>query len=385
MIGAVDGRVVVVGAGPAGISMALALKDLGERPILLDKAETVASSWRGRYDRLRLNTSRPLSHLPNRRFPKGTPLFPTRDQLVEHLERHAHEDGIDLRLGIGADRIERGDGSWNILTTAGELTAEQVVIATGYENKPFIPDWPGRSAFQGRLLHSSEYKNPFPYEGKKVLVVGPGCSGMEIAYDLAEGGAEKVWLAVRTPPNILLRASPGPVPNDFVGVPLLRFPVGIADRFTRLGQRMDFGDLSEYGLPFPDDGVFSRIRSQGAIPTIIDKEVIEAIKARRFDVVGAVEGFDPTGVMLHDGRHLEPDLVISATGYTRHLEPLVGHLGVLDEQGRPRKIGEEPAAPGLRFIGYVPRPGALGYMAKESTLAARAIARELPTANTSVL
>ena len=92
-------QVVVIGAGPAGVAAAVALKDLGLRPLLLDEAEEVASAWRARYDRLRLNTCRPYSHLPGRRFPKGTPMFASRDQLVEHVDRHAHEDGIELKLG----------------------------------------------------------------------------------------------------------------------------------------------------------------------------------------------------------------------------------------------------------------------------------------------
>src|SRR4051812_11205691 len=77
-------QVVVVGAGPAGVSAALALKDAGARPLVVDGGNRVGSSWRGRYDRLRLNSPRPLSHLPGRRFPKGTPMFPTRDQVAEH-------------------------------------------------------------------------------------------------------------------------------------------------------------------------------------------------------------------------------------------------------------------------------------------------------------
>src|SRR5207249_8672046 len=95
-------QVVVVGAGPAGVSAALALKDAGLRPLVLEQAEQVGSSWRRRYDRLRLNTCRFLSHLPDRRFPKGTPMFPSRDQVIEHLERHAGEDrSEERRVGKG--------------------------------------------------------------------------------------------------------------------------------------------------------------------------------------------------------------------------------------------------------------------------------------------
>ena len=372
-----DSQVAVVGAGPSGVATALALKEAGIRPLILDQADQVGSSWRARYDRLRLNTWRSFSHLPGRPFPKGTPTFPTRDQVIEHLERHASEDGIELQLGTRVDRIDRDDGHWSLQTSAGAIRAPQVVMAVGYEHQPFIPDWAGRESFQGSLVHSSEYRNPTSFQGKRVLVVGPGCSGMEIAHDLADGGAGKVWLSVRTPPNIVLREGPGGLPGDVLAVALLRFPARFGDAVARFGRRMDVGDLTEYGLPVPEEGVFSRMYRLGVAPAIVDKEVIEAIKTRRIEVLRAVEALDPTGAQLADGERVEPDVIICATGYRRALEPLVGHLGVLDDRGVPRAVGEKPAAEGLRFIGYVPRPGGLGYMAKEAKRAAKAIAREL--------
>jgi cation diffusion facilitator CzcD-associated flavoprotein CzcO len=252
-----------------------------------------------------------------------------------------------------------------------------VIVATGYENVPLVPDWSGREDFGGELLHSREYRNPDPYRGRRVLVVGPGCSGMEIAHDLAEGGAERVWLSARTPPNILIREGPGGLPGDMVGVALLRFPTRFADAVARFGRRIDVGDLTEYGLPVPEEGVFSRMYRLGVAPAIVDKEVIESIKERRIEIVRGVESLDATGVQLADGARVEPDAVICATGYRRGLQPLVGHLGVLDEREMPIATGPDAAAPGLRFIGFVPRPGQLGFSAKQAKLAAKAIAREL--------
>ena len=146
-----------------------------------------------------------------------------------------------MRLGTGVDRIDRGDGGWIVRTSGGDIHASQVVVATGYEREPLIPDWSGRDGFKGRLLHSCAYKNPDPFRGSRVLVVGPGCSGMEIAYDLVEGGAAEVWLSVRTPPNILLREGPAGLPGDYIGLVLLRFPVRFADAFTNFGRRMERG------------------------------------------------------------------------------------------------------------------------------------------------
>jgi cation diffusion facilitator CzcD-associated flavoprotein CzcO len=369
-------QVVVIGAGPAGLASALALKDAGLRPLVIDQADQVGSAWRGRYDRLRLNTSRFTSHLPDRPFPKGTPLFPTRDQVVEHFESHAREPGIDFQLGTRVETLEPGD-SWLIGTSAGEVRAPQVIVATGYENEPILPEWSQGHTFAGRLLHAREYRNPEPFGDAAVLVVGPGCTGMEIAFDLAEGGAKKVWLSARTPPNVLTRQGPGGLPGEFVGIAFLHAPTRVGDAVARFGRRMDLGDLTEYGLPVPEEGVFSRLRRLGVAPTIVDEEMIEAIKTGRIEVVRGVESLDSEGAHLADGARVEPDAIICATGYRRGLEPLVGHLGVLDESGMPRAHGDKPAAKGLRFIGYVPRPGAIGYIGREAKRAARAIAREL--------
>jgi glycine/D-amino acid oxidase-like deaminating enzyme len=370
-------HVVVVGAGPAGIASALALKDAGLSPVVLDQADLVASSWRSRYDSLRLNTWRRFSQLPGRPYPKGTPTFPSRDQVIEHVERHAGEEGMELRLGTRVERLERGDGGWVVHTSAGELRAPQVIVATGLEQTPVVPDWPGRETFQGELLHSSEYRKPGPFEGRQVLVVGPGSSGMEIAYELVEAGAARVWLAVRTPPNIVLRQGPGPVPGDLIATWLWHMPTALADRIARFAARMDVGDMTEYGLTRPETGVFANVREQGKVPAIVDAEVIEAIKAGRIEVVAAVASLGSTWVQLADGARVEPEAVICATGYRRALEPLVGHLGVLGERGMPKVIAPRPAAPGLRFVGYLPRPGGLGYMGKEARRSAKAIAREL--------
>jgi cation diffusion facilitator CzcD-associated flavoprotein CzcO len=371
------GKVVVVGAGQGGISTALALKDVGVRPLVLDHADRLAAAWRDRYDRLRLNSCRWFSHLPDRRYPKGTPLFPGRDDVVAHLERHAREGGIESRFGTRVTRIDGEDGAWVARTEDGDVPAAQVVIATGYEAVPTIPEWANRTDFTGELLHASEYRNAQPYPGRSVLVVGSGCSGMEIAYDLTDGGARKVWLSVRTPPNIVLRRGPGGLPGDLVAKTLLHTPVRFADAFTNFGRRRVLGDLSEYGLPVPEEGVFSRLHRLGVVPSIVDPEVIDAIKAGNIEVVRGVESLDATGVRLADGERIEPEVVICATGYRRGLEPLVGHLGVLDEQGVPRRQGGDAAAPGLRFIGFTARPAALGYMGKQAKRAAKAIANEL--------
>lgn len=367
-----DPRVVVIGAGPGGLATAVELGRRGIPAIVLEQSDGVGASWRGRYDRLRLNSSRWFSTLPRARYARGTGVFPARDEVVGYLEAYATGNGVDVRLGTSVERIDRAPGGWVVRTSAGDMPAEQVVVAAGYERTPVIPDWPGRERFQGPLIHSAEYRNPEPFRGGDVLVVGPGCSGAEIAYDLADSGARRVRLSVRTPPNFLIRTPIGPL----LALILYRLPPHRADALLAKVRAREIGDLTEFGLPEPEEGVFTRLRRLGVTPTIVDEHVLEAIRERRIEIVPSVESLDETGVTLAGGDRIEPDAVIAATGWRCGLEPLVGHLGVLTERGLPHTVRGETAMPGLRFVGYVARPAQLSYMGREAKWAAQIIERE---------
>jgi cation diffusion facilitator CzcD-associated flavoprotein CzcO len=369
--------VAIIVAGPAGISVALSLRDRGITALLIDRADAVGSSWRNRYERLRLNTGRQFSHLPDRPYPKGTPTFPTRDQVVEHLETHVREGAVELRLDTTVQRIDRHDGAWRLRTSTGDIDASHVVVTTGYMHTPHIPDWPGKDGFTGELSHSSEYRNPTPYAGKQVMVIGSGSSGMEIAHDLTTSGAAKVWMTVRTPPNVMLRGGPAGLPGDVIATPLYHAPPRVADAIARFGRRRLLGDLTEFGLPIPEEGPFSRLARIGLPPTLVDIDVIDAIRDGSIEIVAHVEAFDGDTVSLTDGRRIRPDVVICATGYLPGLEDLVGHLGVLGERGMPVAKRGEPAADGLRFLGYLARPSLIGSVAKTSKRMAKQIVAEL--------
>lgn len=371
-----ENQVVVVGAGTAGLAVALCLSDLSIPSVVLERGDGVGAAWRSRYDRLRLNTGQRYSHLPKRPYSKGIPLFPTRDQVVAHLEEHAGERGIELRLNTPVERVvRRKPTGWGVLTPDGIVGAAHVVVATGYLNTPVLPDWPGWASFPGEALHSSAYRNPGPFAGKRVLVVGAGSSGLEIAHDLAAGGVAKVWLSVRTPPNVMPRTGPGGRSNDVVSRPLFHLPPRLADAVARRARLAAFGDLSEFGLPIPQEGPFSRAHRLHAAPTIVDPEVVDAIRAGAIEVVAAVTAFEASSVVLTDRTRLDADVVIAATGYRTGLEPLVGQLGVLTDAGSPRVGGDVAAEPGLWFLGMWSRPSLIGYTSKQAERVAARIAR----------
>ena len=369
----------VIGAGPAGLAAAAMLRRRGVDTLVVDRAETVGASWRGHYDRLHLHTVRWLSNLPGMRFPRSHGRWVPRDGVVDYLERYAAHHGLDMALGrevLGLSRSEDGSG-WLLRTSEGDVHAGSVVVATGYNNTPFMPDYPGKAGFTGTLVHASEYRNAESFRDRDVLVVGSGNTGAEIAVDLVEGGARRVRLAVRTPPNIVRRQVAG-LPNQVLTLGLRRMPPRVVDAIARAARRVTIGDLSRYGLPQPERGVYTRVIEDDVIP-IIDVGLIDAVKAGRVEIVGALLGFDGDDVVLAGRERIRPDAVIVATGYRRGLEPLVGSLGVLDTRGKPLVHGARthPSAPGLYFTGYT---NPISGMFRELGIDARRIARKVARA-----
>ncbi|MFI9266701.1 flavin-containing monooxygenase [Streptomyces werraensis] len=373
-----DRPVYVVGGGPGGLSVAYALRARGVRAVVLERSERVGDSWRRHYDRLHLHTTRRRSALPGLPMPRRFGRWPSRDDVVRYLEKYAEHHRLEIVTGVEVSRVERtADGTgWLLRATGGrELTGAAVVVATGFNHTPRVPDWPGRDAYTGELLHASQYRNAKPFAGRDVLVVGVGNTGAEIAVDLVEGGASRVRLAVRTPPHIVRRSTAG-WPAQYSGILVRRLPVPLVDRIGRLQARVAVPDLSEHGLPRPQTGLYSRVL-EGAIP-VQDVGLIDAVRKGSVEVVAAVKGFEAGEVLLADGERIAPDAVVAATGYERGLEGLVGGLGVLDERGRPVVRGARtPAgAPDLYFTGFTnPISGNLREMALDAQRIARAIAR----------
>lgn len=367
---------IVIGAGPGGLAAAAALRQRGVRPLVLERAEQLGASWRGHYDRLHLHTTRRLSALPGLQIPRAYGRWVGRDDVVRYLEQYAEHHGLDIATGITVDRVQRGDSGWELPATGGRvLGSPVVVVATGHNHSPHIPDWPGRDGFPGELLHAAAYRNAAPYAGRDVLVVGVGNTGAEIAVDLVEGGAARVRLAVRTPPHIMRRSTAG-WPAQASGILVRRLPPRLVDRVAPYIERASVPDLSAYGLPRPGTGLYARVLD-GAIP-VQDVGLVAAVRARRVEPVAAVERFEGEHVHLADGSQIAPEVVVAATGYRRGLEPLVGHLDVLDGRGRPVVHGARtpPGAPGLYFTGFTnPISGMFREMAADARRIARAAAR----------
>jgi putative flavoprotein involved in K+ transport len=344
-----DTDIVIVGGGAAGLSTAGALKRRGLNAIVLDERARVGDVWAQRYERLRLHTViSSLAHLP---LPRGYPKYPTKDQYAEYLRGYARHFQLNVVAGCAVQRVRMdSDGArptWRVESACGTWRCRAVVIAAGPFGLPFTPDWPGRAEYRGELIHSGNYRSGRPYAGKRVLVVGIGNSGAEIATDLAEQGAAFVAISIRTPPPIVARDAFG-MPAQRSSLLLNLLPRAAADRLARAITRLAVGDLTRYGLPAPAWWPYSA----QSVP-VIDVGFVSAVKRGLIQVRPNVDRLTPTGVVYVDGRAEEFDALIAATGYRTGLERLIDLPGALDQRGEPAFPSGQPTAfPGFYFMGY---------------------------------
>jgi putative flavoprotein involved in K+ transport len=344
--------VVVIGGGPAGLAAAAMLKPLGLSVRVLEKASAVGERWRNHYERLHLHTTRRMSGLPGLDIPAEYGRWVGRDDFVKYQEQYAKHHGIESELGTTVERVDRFGDGWRVKTSKGDIDAKYVVVATGYNNIPFMPEWPGRATFTPELVHSRDYRSGAAYKAKKVLVVGTGNTGAEIATDLVEQGAAEVWWSYRTPPVILPRALVGIATQTF-GIMLRPLSPKIVDPIMAGVGKLWIGNLNKYGLPKATRGGYTAVLEDHVLP-ILDVGLVGAIKAGKVKPVPTIASLAGKVVTFSDGQTVEPDAVIACTGYRTALDTILGHLGVLDKDGIPTVSGtkQHANAPGMFFLGY---------------------------------
>lgn len=344
-----ESPVVVVGGGASGLSAAAALTRRRIPVVVLEQDAAIGGTWKRRYSRLRLHTMREFSGLAHLPIPRRYPRYLTRDDVVEYLSEYARHFQLQIATGVTVRRIRRCGTAWQIETADGPAWQARVaVIATGQYREPRVPPWPGRASYRGRFLHSAAYADSVPFAGQRVLVVGAGNSGAEIATDLVDGGAAAVAVSVRTPPPI--------VPRDPFGLPVQRtslilsaLPPAIADAMARTTARLTLGDLTAFGMPAASFTPYRRRQ----VP-LIDVGFVAALKRGRICVKPAVSDLTAEGALFDDGGREPYDAIIAATGFTTGLSGLLEPTGVLDAAEEPTGDSREAAtSPGLYFIGFV--------------------------------
>jgi len=311
-------RLLVVGAGPVGLAMADALKQRGVPFDLVDASDGVGGLWRhGVYQGVHIVSSKKSTGYTDYPMPAHYPDFPSSAQMLRYLESFAHDRGLNESLELGRKVVRampHADESWQVTFDDGEeRTYKGVVVCNGHHWDRRLPDYPGR--FTGKLIHSADYKEPKQLQGERVLVIGGGNSGCDIACESARVGAAADWS---------LRSGYWFLPKTAFGVPLTdlpiwSLPVWLQRLILRTVVRAFIGDYRQYGLQKPGHKLFERHPAFGT-------DVLNYLRQGRIKPRPDIARFAGPKVHFVDGSVGEYDLIVAATGFNNSIPFLPRNL-----------------------------------------------------------
>lgn len=340
---ATNEEVLIIGGGPAGLATAGCLQRRGVAARILEQGPDVAHSWSRYYDRMRLHTGKHLSNLPDMPFGRDYPLYVGRDALVRYYRDYARRFDLAVSTNERVVGVERApDGGWRVTTERQVRHAPALVVASGSFDNPVRPALPGEGQFGGPIRHAAEYRNPGSLPGERVLVIGAGNSGTEIAVELADAG-RAVTIAIRSGINIVPREFLGVLPIQYLGYIVRRLPRRLARRLAARTDAQGARRLARAGVPKAPYPTLSQV-------PVIGLDLLDRIRRGRITVRGGIARLAPGRVEFVDGTSAPCDAILLATGYA----PAIGFLGSLAANPAtliPERGVASPTERGLYFVG----------------------------------
>ncbi|MFG2336217.1 ArsO family NAD(P)H-dependent flavin-containing monooxygenase [Streptomyces yangpuensis] len=316
--------VVVIGGGQAGLAAGYHLRRLGIEYVILDAEAAPGGAWQHAWDSLRLFSPAQYSSLPGRLMSaRPGEAHPDAAHVVDYLADYEKRYELPVHHGTRVDSVHRDGPGLRVETDSGSWTARAVIGATGTWTRPFLPAVPGGRDFRGRRLHTAQYRSPSEFTGQRVIVVGGGNSGAQIAADLAFAGVDLVWVT-RRPPRYLA--------DDIDGRALF-------DAATARRRALDEGRTDTGGVASLGDIV--------AVPPVR--------AARDAGLLGVRPMFTrltTTGVEWADGTRTEADAIVWCTGFRPALAPFAP-LRLRGTRGRIAMDGTRAVdEPRLHLLGH---------------------------------
>lgn len=319
-------RILVIGAGPSGLATARRLQEVGLDYDHVEQHTGIGGLWdidnpfTPMYESAHFISSKTLSAFPGHPMPEDYPDYPSHRQLAAYLRRFADAHGLTSRVELGTTVTgvhKKDDGTWQV-SFAGQPDRiyDAVVAATGMLHTPIVPDLPGD--FSGEILHTRDYRNPEVFRGKRVLIVGGGNSGCDIACD-AGHVAERAVLSMRRGYWFLPKHLFG-MPVDVFGETGPRLPLAVQQRAFAAMLRVLQGDLTKLGLQKPDHKIFET-------HPLVNSELIHSLQHGDVIAKPGLRSVHDQVVTFTDGSTEEIDLLMWATGYTHTIPVAADYLG----------------------------------------------------------
>lgn len=329
-------RTCVVGAGPAGLAMMRALKRHGVDYDCFERHEDVGGIWDQAnpgspiYDSAHFISSRSLSGFHGFPMPSELPDYPSHSQVLSYLRSFADAYGLRDRVSTSA-AVERAesvtDGGWDVTLAGGEVRRyDNLICANGTTWDPNRPSLPGEEEYSGTIIHSSAHRSARDLAGRRVLVVGAGNSGVDIACDAAQSAAA-AWISLRRGYHIVPKHLFG-IPADVFAESGPELPMPIAQRVLPPLIRLQIGKPERYGLPKPDHKLFES-------HPILNDQILHHLSHGDVGVKPDLERLDGEEVVFADGSRERVDLIVLATGY-RFSIPYLSDGAVDYVGGRPQ-------------------------------------------------
>ncbi|KAL8152411.1 hypothetical protein V2J09_010171 [Rumex salicifolius] len=353
---------IIIGAGPSGLAVGACLSKQGVPFVILERSDCIASLWQYKtYDRLKLHLPKQFCELPFIGFPEYFPKYPSKEQFITYTESYASHFGISpmFNQSVQNAAFDKGLGLWRVKTQESEYLGRWLVVATGENAEPVLPEIQGVDKFQGKMIHTSDYKSGLGFRNQKVLVIGCGNSGMEVSLDLCRYNAT---------PNLVVRNSVHVLPREMMGIStygiamaLLKWlPLTMVDNILLLMATIILGKTDKMGLKRPKTGPIQLKNATGKTP-VLDVGALSLIKSGKIKVTGGVREITSKGAKFVDGQEREFDSIILATGYKSNVPSWLKESGFFTENGMPKSPfpngwkGEN----GLYAVGFT-RRGLLG-------------------------
>lgn len=318
---------IVIGGGQSGLSVGYHLRRLGQSFVILDANERTGDAWRNRWDSLRLNTPARFDGLDGLRYPAGPREFVTKDQMAEYLQSYAQHFELPVRNNVRVDRLSRNNDRFELAAGERRFTADQVVVAMGTHQSPAVPAFAMQLDPSIVQLHSLEYRNPGQLVDGKVLVVGAGNSGAEIAKDIANH--HETWLSGRDVGQLPFTVDSYLGHRIFAPLVLRGIFHRVLTVKTPMGRRMRPRVLT----------------GSGPLIRVKRKELTKlGVK-----FCGRVEGVEDGRPVLEDGQTLDVRNVIWCTGFRPGFSWI--DLPVHGEHEPRHTRGVAADQPGLYFVG----------------------------------